>query len=82
LTNSKFISKKEIKIISCIRNKNKTKCLRGHDFDLIKIVRGRKIRLCSKCLIIRQKKQNDKVQNKKENEKNIKFQFFGVIKKC
>lgn len=79
---TKFISKKEIQIISSIRNRNKTKCLRNHDFDLIRIVKGRKIRYCSKCILIRTKRQNDKVQIEKYNLQKNKFQFFGVIKKC
>ena len=53
---TKFISKNEIKIISSIRNRNKTKCLRNHDFDLIKIVKGKKIRYCSKVYFDKNKK--------------------------
>ena len=80
--NKKFISKNEIKIISSIRNSKKTKCLRFHDFDLIKIVKGKKIRYCSKCILIRTKKQNKKRKIEKNNLQKNKFQFFGVIKKC
>jgi hypothetical protein len=75
----KFISKKEIQIISSIRNSKKTKCLRNHFFDRVKIINGKKIRYCSKCITLRNKKYIKKNIEKMKIEKNSKFQFFGVI---
>jgi hypothetical protein len=74
------MDKTEKKIIVCkTLNKNKKKCLRHHDFDLIRIVKGKKIRYCSKCITLRNKKYIKKNIEKMKIEKNSKFQFFGVI---
>ena len=41
-------------------NARKEKCLRGHEFDLVRVVNGREYRDCSECRRIRDKKCRDK----------------------
>ena len=41
-------------------NARKEQCLRGHDFDLVRVIDGKEYRDCSECRRIRQKKYRSK----------------------
>lgn len=83
MVNSKYFSPipKDILIGIKTENKNRIFC-KKHKTQKLEKLHKQKFRICKICDNISRNKSTKKYLKKKENEKNAKFQFFGVIKKC
>jgi len=81
LTNSKYFSEIPKGILTGIKTENKKRIFcKIHKTQ--KLTKSYNQRVCKICDKISRNKSTKKYLKKKENEKNAKFQLFGVIKKC
>jgi hypothetical protein len=81
MVNSKYFSPIPKGILTGIKTENKKRIFcKIHKTQ--KLTKSYNQRVCKICDKISRNKSTKKYLKKKENEKNAKFQFFGVIKKC
>lgn len=81
MSNSKYISEIPKEILTAIKTENKKRIFcKKHKTQKLEKLHKQKFRTCKICDKISRDKSKKKYLKKKENEKNAKFQFFGVIK--